>query len=140
MEPWSSLSPFTDLVEAPLTGPFFIPFGTPPVQEMFKKMLEAAGVQVELRGVDKIGPLLKAGKWGGLVLNASFGERDAPPGRYWNLPLVAGRYDQTARTDAFDDDTYLSTVHIVPRSSAATFVRLCAIPCSALVSILKESS
>ena len=28
-------------MEVPLTGPFFIPFGLPPVQEMFKKMLEA---------------------------------------------------------------------------------------------------
>ena len=47
MEPWTMLSPFTDLVEAPLTGPFFIPFGTPPVQEMFKKLLEAGRVALE---------------------------------------------------------------------------------------------
>jgi len=47
MEPWTMLSPFTDLVEAPFTGPFFIPFGTPPVQEMFKKMLEAGRLALE---------------------------------------------------------------------------------------------
>ena len=47
MEPWTMLSPFTDLVEAPLTGPFFIPWGLPPVQEMFKKMLEAGRVALE---------------------------------------------------------------------------------------------
>jgi len=47
LEPWSMLSPFTDLVEAPLTGPFFIPFGTPPVREMLEKMLEAGRVALE---------------------------------------------------------------------------------------------
>jgi hypothetical protein len=47
MEPWAMLSPFTDLVEAPLTGPFFIPWGLPPVQEMFKKMLRAGELALE---------------------------------------------------------------------------------------------
>jgi hypothetical protein len=44
LEPWNMLSPFTDLVEAPLTGPFFIPFGTPPVQQMLRTMIEAGNV------------------------------------------------------------------------------------------------
>jgi hypothetical protein len=47
LEPWSTLSPFTDLVEAPLTGPFFIPFGASPVREMLEKMLEAGRVASE---------------------------------------------------------------------------------------------
>ena len=47
LEPWSTLSPFTDIVEAPMTGPFFIPFGTPPVQEMLKRILEAGRIAHE---------------------------------------------------------------------------------------------
>lgn len=47
MDPWATMSPFTDLVEAPLTGPFFIPFGKPPVQKMFKKILQAGRVALE---------------------------------------------------------------------------------------------
>ena len=41
MQPWTTLDPFTDLVEGPMVGPFFIPFGTPPVQDMLQKMIEA---------------------------------------------------------------------------------------------------
>ncbi len=44
LEPWSALSPFTDLVEAPLTGPFFIPFGLEPVQRMLQAIAEAGRV------------------------------------------------------------------------------------------------
>jgi hypothetical protein len=44
LEPWKMLSPFTDLVEAPLTGPFFIPFGLEPVQKMLQTMAEAGRV------------------------------------------------------------------------------------------------
>ncbi len=47
LEPWTTLSPFTDLVEGPMTGPFFIPFGSPPVQEMLKKMVEAGDAALE---------------------------------------------------------------------------------------------
>ena len=47
MQPWTTLDPFTDLVEGPMVGPFFIPFGTPPVQEMFKKMMEAGTAALE---------------------------------------------------------------------------------------------
>ena len=41
------LDPFTDLVEGPTMGPFFIPFGTPPVQDMLKKMIEAGNAAIE---------------------------------------------------------------------------------------------
>ena len=47
MEPWTTLDPFTDLVEGPMVGPFFIPFGTPPVQDMLKKMMEAGNAALE---------------------------------------------------------------------------------------------
>ena len=47
MEPWATLDPFTDLVEGPMVGPFFIPFGTPPVQDMLKKMMEAGNAALE---------------------------------------------------------------------------------------------
>jgi hypothetical protein len=46
-EPWAGLDPFTDLVEGPTVGPFFIPFGTPPVQEMLKKMIDAGNAAME---------------------------------------------------------------------------------------------
>lgn len=47
LEPWAELSPFTDLVEGPMTGPFFVPFGTPPVQAMLQKLAEAGRVALE---------------------------------------------------------------------------------------------
>ena len=47
MQPWTMLDPFTDLVEGPMVGPFFIPFGTPPVQDMLKKMMEAGNAALE---------------------------------------------------------------------------------------------
>jgi uroporphyrinogen-III decarboxylase len=47
LEPWASLDPFTDLVEGPTTGPFFIPFGTPPVQDMLRKIMNAGNAALE---------------------------------------------------------------------------------------------
>ena len=35
------LAPLTDLVEIPSVAPYLIPFGTPPVQEMLKKLMAA---------------------------------------------------------------------------------------------------
>jgi hypothetical protein len=46
-EPFAGLDPFTDLVEGPTLGPFFIPFGTPPVQDMLKKMIDAGNAAME---------------------------------------------------------------------------------------------
>lgn len=46
-EPWAGLDPFTDLVEGPTVGPFFIPFGTPPVQQMLQKMIDAGNAAME---------------------------------------------------------------------------------------------
>jgi hypothetical protein len=47
LDPWSTLAPFTDMVEGPLMGPFFIPFGFEPVQTMLKTMIEAGNVARE---------------------------------------------------------------------------------------------
>lgn len=47
MEPWQILAPFTDLVELPMSSPFFAPFGLQPVREMFAKILEAGEVALQ---------------------------------------------------------------------------------------------
>lgn len=47
MEPMTMLAPFTDIVEGPMVGPYFIPFGTPPVQEMLKKLMDAGNAALE---------------------------------------------------------------------------------------------
>ena len=39
--PMRELAPLTDVVEAPFTAPFFLPFGRPDVREMYEKLLEA---------------------------------------------------------------------------------------------------
>ena len=46
-EPAAMLSSFTNIVEAPMTAPAFIPFGIPPVQEMLHKVLEAGRIALE---------------------------------------------------------------------------------------------
>jgi uroporphyrinogen-III decarboxylase len=45
--PWSMLGPLTDIVELPFTGGGFIPYGIPPVQESFRKVLEAGQAAME---------------------------------------------------------------------------------------------
>jgi hypothetical protein len=40
-EPWQMLAPATDVLELPFVASYVIPFGLPPVQESFKKLLEA---------------------------------------------------------------------------------------------------
>ena len=47
LEPWKDLAPFTDLVEGPMTGPFFVPFGSEPVQQMLRTLAEAGRVAME---------------------------------------------------------------------------------------------
>jgi uroporphyrinogen-III decarboxylase len=46
-QPWAGLDPFTDLVEGPTVGPFFIPFGTPSVQDMLRKLVNAGNAAQE---------------------------------------------------------------------------------------------
>lgn len=47
MRPWQTFDPFTDLVEGPTTGPFFIPWGLPDAQEMLQKLAEAGRVALD---------------------------------------------------------------------------------------------
>jgi hypothetical protein len=47
MAPWTTLDPFTDLAEGPMAGPFFIPFGTPEVQQMLNTLMAAGDAATE---------------------------------------------------------------------------------------------
>ena len=47
LEPMRDLSPLTDLLEMPFVAPYLIPFGTPSVQEMLKKMMAAGEAVLE---------------------------------------------------------------------------------------------
>jgi hypothetical protein len=47
LEPAAMLSSFTNISEAPMTAPAFIPFGIPPVQEMLQKLMDAGRVALE---------------------------------------------------------------------------------------------
>jgi len=47
LQPWSQLSPFTDIVELPFVGAVMIPVGLPDVQESFQKYLEAGRLALE---------------------------------------------------------------------------------------------
>ena len=47
MDPWRMLSPFTEIVEGPFLGPFFAPFGLPPVKEMFQAFMKAGEAALE---------------------------------------------------------------------------------------------
>ena len=44
---WQMFGPFTDILELPFTGTSIVPFGIPPVQESFKKLLEAGTKALE---------------------------------------------------------------------------------------------
>lgn len=45
--PLQMLAPFTDILELPFLGGFMVPVGIPPVQEAFKKLLEAGQASME---------------------------------------------------------------------------------------------
>lgn len=47
---WPMLSPLTDVLELPFLGGYMVPVGLPPVQESFKKMLEAGQAALEWIG------------------------------------------------------------------------------------------
>lgn len=47
LDAWKMLAPFTDVLELPFLGGFVVPFGLPPVQEAFQKLLEAGRLAVE---------------------------------------------------------------------------------------------
>ena len=64
----------------------------------------AVGVKIELKEVQSVIDVFRAGKHGGLILMSTTGERDADPSRYWNLPQIEGKVDRKFRSDAFDND------------------------------------
>ncbi|HJL22413.1 MAG TPA: ABC transporter substrate-binding protein, partial [Polyangiaceae bacterium LLY-WYZ-15_(1-7)] len=66
--------------------------------------LQEAGVTVDLREVPSSHRAYLARGHGGLLLHIVRGLRDAPPRRYWNLPIVQGTYSASARHDAYDDE------------------------------------
>jgi uroporphyrinogen-III decarboxylase len=47
LDPWKMLAPFTDILELPFLGGFMVPVGIPPVQESFKKLLEAGQASMD---------------------------------------------------------------------------------------------
>jgi uroporphyrinogen-III decarboxylase len=47
MGPWSMLGPWTDILELPFAGGSMVPFGTPPVQESLKKIIEVGTAAME---------------------------------------------------------------------------------------------
>jgi hypothetical protein len=47
MGPWQMLAPFTDILELPFLGGYMVPLGIPPVQESYKKALEAGLAAME---------------------------------------------------------------------------------------------
>lgn len=46
-DPWKTLPPLTDILELPFTGPSLISFGTPPIQETLKKLMEAGKISFD---------------------------------------------------------------------------------------------
>ena len=47
LDPWKTLPPLTDILELPFTGPTLISFGTPPIQETLKKLMEAGKISFD---------------------------------------------------------------------------------------------
>ena len=47
LNPWSMLAPVTDFLELPFAGGYMVPVGIPPVQEAFKKFIEAGQIAME---------------------------------------------------------------------------------------------
>jgi hypothetical protein len=47
LDPWKMTAPLTDVQELPFFGPYIVPIGIPPVQEAYKKLLEAGRVAME---------------------------------------------------------------------------------------------
>lgn len=45
--PWTMLSPLTDVLELPFAGGYMVPYGIPPVQAAFQKVLEAGQAAME---------------------------------------------------------------------------------------------
>lgn len=69
--------------------------------------LSAVGVSVEERIVESTFRASREGGHGGLLEHVLRGDRDAAPGRYWNVPYVDGNYDYDHRHDAYTDEIHV---------------------------------
>jgi ABC-type transport system substrate-binding protein len=77
----------------------------------------AAGVTLEPKEVEKLADLYRKRKHGGLLLSSTTGERDAPPEKYWSLPLVDGKFDRGYRNATYDE----SIAALVEREERALY-------------------
>ncbi|MCB9600193.1 MAG: hypothetical protein H6720_07530 [Sandaracinus sp.] len=82
-----------------------------------RRSLEGVGLVVTEREVRSTHALYLEGGHGGLLSHVIRGELDAPPRRYWNLPLRQGAYVRDARHDAYDDEVHA----LVEREEHALF-------------------
>lgn len=69
-----------------------------------RRSLEAVGLVIVEREVPSTHTLYLSGDHGGLLSHVIRGELDAPPRRYWNLPLRQGVFARDVRHDAYDDE------------------------------------
>jgi hypothetical protein len=77
----------------------------------------AAGVTLEPKEVEKLADLYRKRKHGGLLLSSTTGERDAPPEKYWSLPMVDGKFDRGYRNATYDE----SIAALVEREERALY-------------------
>ena len=68
--------------------------------------LQAAGMAVRVVTVPSTAVPGRDADHGGLLLHVVRGDREASPGRYWNLRLENGEYTYDARHDAYTDEVH----------------------------------
>jgi len=68
--------------------------------------LRAAGVPLEVETVSSTATPARTADHGGLLLHVIRGDREASPGRYWNLRLENGDYVYATRHDAYTDEVH----------------------------------
>jgi eukaryotic-like serine/threonine-protein kinase len=75
------------------------------IAELLRDQLEAAGLGIELRPVERVSKLFREGRHGGLVL---YSLRDFGPevvAAHFNLPALGADFDRSVRHTGFDDWT-----------------------------------
>ena len=84
--------------------------GTSPVDRRIAERvaadLRAVGLTIETVEVDSTFKTYRDRAHGGLLIHIHRGDRTSDPRRYWNLPLVSGRYPDDYRHDAYTDDVH----------------------------------
>ncbi|MEM9068307.1 MAG: ABC transporter substrate-binding protein, partial [Myxococcota bacterium] len=71
-----------------------------------RRDLEAVGIATESVVVPSTFRVAREGRWDGLLSHVLRANRDAPPGRFWNLPFENGEYVYSHRSDAFTDEVF----------------------------------